>query len=238
MDVIDEINGLLEEIEADFQEIQSAVGGVLSSIPGWMSWVRDQVTEAWDGLAAKVNEFWTYLDELVDETFGQPDVISSVADAWGEMVGKPVSSQVGVIDDGNLMVDDNWAGSAADAYKQRVDLQKAAATSIKSNLTLWMANILTTVHGALTEFLTTVLTALTILAGALLVALGSLVTGPGVLVGVIAITAGITTCVGTIGYACMALNGDFAEARTLLTNNVLGESTGFPNDKWPSGATA
>ena len=237
MTLAQEIQALLDEIEQAFADAYAAVSRFLSSIPGWLGWIRDRVVDAWNLVYEKVSAFWTYINTELDREMGHPEHLSTTADSWTENVGSPVSEQVSVAEASNLSTDNEWVGDAAEAYSERLSLHKAALTAVMSRLTTGIVGVLDQVQKALELYLKVVVIALTALIGVLIAAIISIAGGPTIVVGLGAAVVGILAAITAIGMGRLGLESDCRSAKTALTL-VLNDSTAFGGDRWPAGATS
>ena len=237
MELIDEIEDLLAEIEQTFRDMQSTVNSVLASVPDWLGWVRDRIVDAWNYFCEKTVEFWAYLEETVGREIGNPTRLSATADRWATEIGGPVSEQVAVAEAGNLEADNAWSGDAAEAYRERLGLHKAALTAVKTTLSTGIRGALDSVQSALEVYFNVIISALVGLIGVLIGALVSVAGGPTLVVGLAAAAVGILAAITAIGLGRVYLESDCRSAKTTL-EGLINDSTAFGGNQWPAGAVS
>ena len=233
--LIEEINDLLDEIQQTFRDIEVAVNDAISSIPWVLGWMADGIRLAWDAACDKISEFWEFIDETVGSEIGNTTRIHTVEVFWAREVGGPVSAQVAVAEAGNLESDDAWQGDAAQAYRDRLSLHKAALAAVQTTLTNGIVGGLEKVRDALVVYFWAIIAALSALIVALLVAIGSILGGPTVVVGLLAVGGGILTAITAITVARFHLESK-SNAAKMDMELVVNSSTAFGWDHWPAGA--
>lgn len=234
---MDEIFDLLDEIQAKTDELANTVNHWLGRVPGWAAWVGDRIREAWDWLVQKANEFWDGLTLIVGN-LGDPGKLSATASGWNSGVGAPVSAQVQVAEAGNLEVDDTWAGTAADNYRQRIGLHKTALDKIKSSMTDGLSSALNAVRTGVLVFWVAMVAALVTLIFGIVGALAATGTLVGIPVGVFAAAGAFALALAEIWGGGTILKSDCTSARNTLEQKVLHENTGFLDGHWPAGAVS
>lgn len=234
---MDEIQGLLDEIEARFEELRNAVNDVLRRVPGWAAWIGDRIHEAWDYMCEQAQRFWNWLSGILGN-MGDPGKLSSTGSAWNNSVGGPVSAKVQVAEAGNLEVDDTWEGKAADRYRARISLHKTALDKVKSSMTDGLSSALDTVKTAIYIFWGALAAALAILVGGLITAIGSTSTVFAAPAGPFIAAAAILGCLTSMTIGGYKLRSDCRTARNTLEQKVINESTGFLGGHWPAGAAS
>jgi hypothetical protein len=234
---MDEILGLLDQIEARFGELRSAVNDVLSRVPGWASWIGDRIHEAWDYMCKQATKFWNWLSNILNN-MGDPGNLSSTGSSWNRSVGGPVSAKVQVAEAGSLEADDTWSGTAAENYRQRIGLHKTALDKIKFRMTDGLSSALDTVKTAIYIFWGAVAVALTILVGGLITAIASEASVFGAPAGPFIAAAAILACLTSMTVGGYKLKSDCRSARDLLERQVINESSGYFGGHWPAGATS
>lgn len=163
---------------------------------------------------------------------GSPDTLTATADQWSNTVGANVSARVGMADLGNLAVDDNWSGSAAEQYRQQMPLQKTALQYVKTQFTDGISGALKDVASAIKAFWTVMVSALVVLIGGIITAIGSTAS-------IFSAPAAPFIAAAAVGVFAAAawggteiLKSQCAGATTTLTQK-LAENTAYPNGTWP-----
>jgi hypothetical protein len=119
-----------------------------------------------------MTRIWDNLNEILSN-MGSPSALWSAADAWSDGVGGPVSAQVQSAEAGLLDVDNNWDGTAAEAYRQSLPLQKAALDKVRATLTDGISTALNEVSKGILKFWAGQVTALVALVVGIVSALAS-----------------------------------------------------------------
>ncbi|ACQ82078.1 hypothetical protein Bcav_3836 [Beutenbergia cavernae DSM 12333] len=128
--------------------------------------VLAEVLEEFD---TTVDEFYTWLDDKIDY-LGMPDELQLTASSWIENVAGTMTGLAQNVETGDLLVDDNWTGEAADRYKQRVPDQVDALAAIRGEYALPLASALNGVKDGVIAFVAGLVVALLALGIALLTA--------------------------------------------------------------------
>ncbi len=229
-EIIDLVNTFTQKLE----DLRNGVNRIIDMLPWGMGWVGDKIRDAWNWLMDKVSSVW---DPIVYyfSNLGSPSSLSAAADQWSSAVGGPVSGRVGVADLGSLAVDDNWSGSAAEQYRQKVPLQKTALTSIKTTFTDGISTALKDLSSAIIQFWVSCLAAL----GALIAAAITAVASTATIFGAPAAPFILGGGVAIFGIAFWGANeiflGQGRGANSTLTQK-LNDNTGYPGGNWPVAA--
>jgi hypothetical protein len=231
--LVDQIMSVLGRIDAKTTELQNGINSKMHWLPGP---VRDTVIAGWDKFVGFMKQLWDNIVEFVTN-MGSPSNLWATADAWSDKVGGPVSAEVQSGDAGCLSVDDNWDGTAADAYRQTLPLQKAALEKVKATLTDGISAALSDVAKGIIAFW-----------GGLLAALLALVVG---IIGAIASTASILgmpaapfiaagaalVAAGAVLTGGLVLKSVAASANSTLRQKI-NENTAYHDGHWPPAARA
>jgi len=226
-----DIRELVNRFNRLVQDLQDAVNDVLDWVPWGLGWLADRIVGLWNSLVGKIQEFFDPLIQMLTH-LGEPTTVSSSADQWSTTIGSPVSARVGLADIGSLSVDDNWKGSSAEQYKQKVPLQKTALQNVKTQFTDGISGALKDVSSAIQLFFGIMIGAI----GAWIVAIIAAIAQTGT---IFLIPTGIVTAVVAAGVfgaafyaACENLKSSCRTAKTLL-DQKLAENTGYPDGMWP-----
>ncbi len=229
--LIEKINETLDNIQRKVDDLQNALNDTLGRIPGLLGWVADKILDAWNWFVGKLQEFWDWISNFLQH-MGDPDRLTSTADAWSQSVGGPVSARVGTADVGSLMVDDNWTGTAAEQYRQQVPLQKTALQSVKFAFTDGISGALKDVALAIKVWWAALAGALVALAIALIEAIGAalgIITAPAA---PLIAAGGVAVCASLLWGGGEVLKSQSASANVTL-NQKLAENAAYPNGAWP-----
>jgi hypothetical protein len=223
-DLVNRFNGLV-------QDLQDAINDVLVWVPWGLGWLADKIRDLWNGLMDKIREFFDPLIEILSN-LGEPSTLSSTGDTWSNSVGAPVSARVALADVGSLAVDDSWKGSAADQYKQKAPLQKAALQNIKTQFSDGISSALKDVSTALWVFFGAMVVAIGAWIAAIITALGATATIFGIPAGILIAIAAAAAFGAAFWGAGELLKAQCRSAKTLLEQK-LAENTAYPNGTWP-----
>jgi len=228
--IIERALELLEKIRQKIDEIVRLVNAALRLLPAALSWVADRLREAWDGMLQKIGEMWKAISEFFSHV-GDPFMLNGAAQGWKTAAAK-VSRINDTIMDANLSVDDKWTGSGADQYKQRIETQRRANTSIMADYAENVSGAMTGLAVAIGVFWGAVVVAILTLLGALAgaaVATGTIVGLPAVPV---LVTIGIVTFLAAAGTGVAVLFLSAGQARATMTSTAAGIAS------WPPLANA
>lgn len=227
-EVVARVISLLDTVEAKIQELQDKVNSLLDSVPFFLDWVIGKVQDAWNGFIAKLQSFWDWFTDKLSYA-GDPGGLAAATQSWHADVGGPASSQSGRVDEGALLVDDNWSGDAASQYKQKFPGQKTAMENIRTEFVNNITLALDTIRSGIYKFWVAVAAALV----ALLVGVAAALTATGTIIGLPAvpvIAAGaVATCLVALGSGVVLLNSDADSA-----NNRMAQAASFGPDAWPT----
>ena len=227
-----EAERLLQQLSEVVEELRQAVNSVLEIIPSWLGWVADQILKGWNWLCAKLEQLWAYLAELFARR-GDPDALNAAADAWARSVGGPVSARAGTAEAGALRVDDMWAGTAADQYRQILPAQKGAMAAVET-MTDAVGQALMSIKTGIYKFWGLVAVALAALIVSIIGAIASTATIFGAPAGPVIAAGGVVAFLAAVTGGVLALNGDVSAANNGLVK-VLNDNTPYPAGRWPRG---
>jgi ABC-type multidrug transport system fused ATPase/permease subunit len=228
--VIDKVIELLKKIEQKIDQFTDRINQLLAAVPSVLSWVVDKIKQAWNTLLAKVKEFWDWFtDKLL--YMGNPGELYGAADSWRQVGGK-VSRINDDITALALTVDDHWTGRAADQYKQSLDPQRRANTSINTDFAANIATALSGLGQAIIVFwgaIAAALVTLTIAIVSSILLLASVIAGPAAIVTAV---GGFVGALVAMGVGLAVLYGAAANARQSIDTTSNGITS------WPQIATA
>lgn len=156
---------LLQKIREKIEEISRLINAALSALPAVLGFIADRVQDAWNTMLGKLQEFWSWCADILTYV-GNPFMLNGAADGWKQM-GVKVSRINDTITDFNLSVDDRWTGTAADQYRQSVEPQRRANSSILTDYAENVSSAMTGLAGAIIAFWVGLVVAILTLLGAL-----------------------------------------------------------------------
>ena len=220
MNPADKVIELLQKIQEKIEQITRLVNAVLSRIPSFLSWVADKLRDGWNTMLAKLGEFWDWIADKLSYV-GNPFLLNGAADGWKQAAAK-VARLNDDITDLNLSVDDRWTGRAAEQYKQSIEPQRRANTSIMSDFAENIAGAMTTMAGAIIAFWAGIAIAII----ALLSALAGAAVATGTIIGLpavpVLITLGIVAFLVAAGSGVAILYVSAGGARSTLRSTSAG----------------
>lgn len=129
-EIIEKINGLLDKVQGKLEELANKVNGILSHVPFFLQWAVDKFMDLWNTMLDKLGEFWDWFTDKLAYA-GDPFGLGDAGERWNTDLGLTTKALADQIDDEHeLLVDDNWTGTAASAYKEQVPEQEAALRSV------------------------------------------------------------------------------------------------------------
>jgi hypothetical protein len=226
--LVDQVNSTVGRIQTKSEALQNSINGKIGWLP---SGLQDAVISGWNRFCGLLSDIWDALADILGH-LGSPGGLTQTADLWSRMVGGPVSEKVLFADSGQLTVDTNWSGTAADAYRNTLPYQKAALAAIKASFTDPIGNALTDLATGIRVFWGSLIAALVGLAAGIVAGLAS----AGTIVGLpatpfIIVGAGVVAG-GLIASGEMVLGQVCSTVKAKLQQK-LDESTGFPDGHWP-----
>ena len=220
---------LLQKIEAKIEDIERLINDALSHLPAFLGYIADKVRHAWNAMLVKVGEFWDWFADKLTYV-GNPWLLNSAANEWRLMGGK-VARINETIADLNLSVDDDWSGRAADQYKESIQPQRDANSSIMSDFADNIASAMSGLAGAIVAFWICVGVGLLSLIGAIIGAAVTAATVFGLPATPVLIVVGIVIFLGTVGGGLITLYIAAGNSRTDLSGTTAGVTP------WPRIAT-
>lgn len=226
-DLLDKIESLRQKIADKINWIADKINGILSHVPGFLSWVVDKFIAAWNKMLEKYTEFMAWFVQKLAYA-GDPVRLWNLGDDWHTLVGEPGKTMADSIDETHeLLVDDNWTGEAATAYKAQVPDQESTLRLLGQTFASTASSQLKTMAVAIVLFWTGIIAALVSLVIAIIAAsaaTGSVIGIPAV---PFAIGAGIIAFLIAAGTGTASLIGG-----CLLAKEGLNNVTRYAED-WP-----
>ena len=159
---------------------------------------------------------------------GDPLGLFNASISWNDDVGAPPSEQSWQVDGGQLLVDDNWYGTAADQYRQKIPAQKTALDAIRTHYSDSISAALASTSIGITAFWVSIGAGLLGLVIKFAPAIVAFCTGAGAPLGAaILIEAGAALAIA-VGVAIGALVGALALAQSKLSTASSSGLTTWP----------
>ncbi len=229
-DIIDLVSRFSDRLE----QLRQGINRIIEWLPWGLGWVGDRILDAWNWLMDQVMSVWNPIVDKLSH-LGSPSTLTSVADRWSLGVGSPVSARVGEADLGSLEVDDTWSGSAAEHYRQKVPLQKAALTGIKTTFTDGISTALKDLSLAILVFWGACLAGIAALLVCAFTAIASTATVFGAPAAPFILGGGIAIFAVAFWAANQILVAQARSANSVLTQK-LADNTAYPGGAWPVAA--
>ncbi|HEY7595050.1 MAG TPA: hypothetical protein VH969_17995 [Actinophytocola sp.] len=127
-DILRRVKEALDEIPKQFQRLVDNINSVLDWLPGW---IMDRITDALKAVSDFIGKVLTEIGKFITEP-GVPWTLWNHGSSWTDDVGAKASNWQDVFTAGAMETDDNWSGSAANAYKNVLPQQQKALGMVKS----------------------------------------------------------------------------------------------------------
>ncbi|MGL5862804.1 MAG: hypothetical protein ACRCY9_16265 [Phycicoccus sp.] len=229
--VIETARELVRRLQDKVDELSAALNRVLGWIPPGMGWVADRIHDGWNQLIEKLAEFWAWVDEHLNNP-GSPSVLSQTAQDWNTSVGGPVSSQAGIIDAGQLLSDDRWSGTAAEAYKQAITPQKTAMDKVKTSMVDGVFQALDKMQTGIIVFWVAFAVGVAACIGGLIGAIASTASILGAPAGPFIAAAAVVALIAALAGGALKLKSDIDSAEGILVGK-LNDLGAYPGGSWP-----
>lgn len=230
-----DFNSLIQKIEEKLNKIQELVtrienkiNGLLQKVPGWLHWAVSKIVDLWNKFCKKMSEFWDWFTDKLAYC-GDPMLLQDTGKKWNTNLGIPAHKRAQAVDADDLLVDDVWTGTGAEAYKGKIGDQKDALNAIGQNYASSIQGALNTMKTGIWAFWIGIVAGLVELIAGLIIGLVAEATvvgsGPGLAeqllsVGVFLLLAG--SGVAALKFCC----DDSADALRAVNS--------YYDDKWPS----
>jgi hypothetical protein len=225
--LIEKVQAKLDHIRDLVNQIRSKINSLLSNVPAYLEWVISKVEDLWNKFCQKMEEFWNWFTDKLAYV-GDPFLLKDTGERWHSELGGPAHRRADEVEGDDLMVDDIWTGTAADAYKSKIDGQRDALNTIGQVYASGVSSALNTMKTGIWVFWITVVSALVVAALAFIAGIGAEGTVIGIPAGLLAQISAVVGFLLAAGAATMALkfaDDDSAAALRNLTSYA---------DKWPS----
>lgn len=229
--VVEKAMELIEQLRNKIQELSDKLNSILDKVPFFLDWVADRIQDGWNQLLGKLDEFWAWVDEHLNNP-GDPWALSETAQQWNELVGGPVSAQVGTVDAGQLLTDDRWSGTAADAYRQTLTPQKTAMEKVRTSFCDGVFQALDKMQTSIIIFWTAFAAGVAACIAGFVGALASTATIVGAPAGPFIAAAAVGVLLAALGGAALKLSSDVNSAKGILSGK-LADLGAYPGGRWP-----
>lgn len=226
-ELIQKIVDKLDRIRDLVKQIQSKINGLLSHVPGFLHWVISKVEDLWGKFCDKMAEFWDWFTDKLAYV-GDPFVLKDTGERWNTELGLPAHRRAAEVESDDLLVDDNWTGTAASAYKEKIGDQKDALNTIGQTYASGVSSALNTMKTGIWIFWIAVVSALVVAILAFIAGIGAEGTIIGIPAGLLAQIAAVVGFLLAAGGAAVALKLAANDAASGLRN-----LTSY-SEKWPS----
>ena len=166
-DIVAKIKALLEKVRSKVEALASRINSLLSHVPRLLSWVIDKVQELWNKLVAKLSEFWDWFTDKLAYA-GNPALLHDTGQRWNTDLGLPSHQRAEDVDSDDLLVDDTWTGTAAEAYKNKIGDQQLALDAVGQSMAATVASALNSVKSGIWAFWAGVVLAVIALVGGII----------------------------------------------------------------------
>jgi hypothetical protein len=204
-EIIEKINGFLDKVQGKLEELTDKVNGILSHVPFFLQWAVDKFMDLWNKMLDKLGEFWDWFTDKLAYC-GDPFGLGDAGDRWNTDLGQPTKALADQIDgEHELLVDDNWTGTAASAYKEQVPDQEAALRSVGQSFATAVDSAMGSLKTGLITFWLAIGAALVALAVAIVLATAAAGTVIGLPAAPVAVIAGVIAFLVAAGTGLAAL---------------------------------
>ncbi|NLU73172.1 hypothetical protein HCC61_10850 [Streptomyces sp. HNM0575] len=225
--LIQKIVDKLDRIRDLVNQVKNKINGLLSHVPSFLHWVISKVEDLWNRFCDKMSEFWDWFTDKLAYV-GDPFLLKDTGEKWNSKLGVPAHKRASEVDSDDLMVDDNWTGTAASAYKSRIGGQKDALDAIGKTYASGVSSALNTMKTGIWIFWIAVVSALVVAVFAFVGGMAAEGTIIGIPVGLLAQIGAVVGFLLAAGGATVALKFAADDSASAL-RNLSGYS-----DKWPS----
>jgi hypothetical protein len=127
-EILRRVKEALDEIPKQFQRLVDNINSVLDWLPGW---VMDRIKEALRAVGDFIGKVLTEIGKF-DTQPGVPWTLWNHGSSWTDDVGAKASNWQDAFTAGAMETDDQWSGTAANAYKNVLPQQQKALGAVKA----------------------------------------------------------------------------------------------------------
>lgn len=224
--LIQRINDKLNQIRDLINRITDKINGLLHHVPSYLHWVVSKIEDLWNRFCDKMTEFWNWFTDKLAYA-GDPFLLKDTGEKWNTKLGVPAHKRAGEVDSDDLLVDDIWTGTAADAYKDKIGDQKDALNAVGQTYASGVQSALNTMKTGIWIFWIGIVGGLVVLVGGILVGLGAEGTIIGIPAGLLEQIVAVVGFLILAGGAVAALKFSADDSAAALRN------LNSYSDKWP-----
>ena len=234
-DLLKKLQGILTDIETKIKELQNTINKMLDGLPWWVpDWLINEVHSAWNDLCTTLREEMQIYHDAIDQV-GEPWTLRPIGDSWTTDVANKVSPQECKVQQGPLLSDDKFAGTAASAYRGHIVSQSKAIGNVMPNFTKPLQEGLDKVATAINKFVGALIAAaipvVALIVAGIAACIGIISAPPGI--GAIAVGVVIAAGAAYVGYTMM--QGDCEDVQNSW-NQAVSNWSGYDGEHWPKAA--
>lgn len=226
-ELIQKVVDKLDRIRELVNKIKDKINGLLSSVPGFLKWVISKVEDLWAKFCDKMAEFWDWFTDKLAYV-GDPFLLKETGENWNTKLGAPANKRANEVESDDLLVDDNWKGEAADAYKSKIGGQRDALKAVGRIYASGVQSALNTMKTGIWVFWVAIVSALVVAILAFIGGIGAEGTIIGIPAGLLVQISAVVGFLLAAGGATLALKFAADDSASAL-RNIKNYS-----DKWPS----
>jgi len=226
--LIQKIHDKLEQIHRLQDQINNKIKGLLSKVPGVLHWAVSKVEHLWQQFCDKMTDFWNWFTDKLAYV-GDPFLLKDTGEKWNTKLGIPAHKRAKEVDADDLLVDDIWTGTGAEAYKNKIGDQKDALNSVGQNFA-------STIQGALNTMKTGIWVFWIGIVGGLVELIGGFVAGAIAEATVVGAGLGLAEQVLIVVVFLVLAGGATAALKFCADDSAASLKTvnSYYDDKWPS----
>lgn len=226
-EIINKIESLLDKIQDKIKWIEGKINGLLSHVPFFLKWAVSAIQDLWNKVCDKIEEFWNWFTDKLAYA-GDPGLLQQTGQDWNKLLGQPTHKRAADVDSDELLVDDTWTGTAADAYKSHIGDQKSALEAVGQTYATAVSSALNGLKTGVILFWSGVIAGLISLLVGIVLATGATGTIIGIPAALATILGAIVLFLVTAGGGVLALKLSLGDTSSSL--NTLKSYT----DPWPN----
>lgn len=224
-EIIEKINGFLAKVQGSLEKLTTKVDNILSYVPFFLQWAVDKFMDLWNTMLDKVGESWDWFTDKLAYC-GDPFGLGEAGARWNTDLGQPAKALADQVDgEHELLVDDNWTGTAATSYKEQIPDQEDALRTLGQSFATAVDSAMGTLKASIIGFWGGIVIALVGLGLAIVAATAAAGTVIGLPAAPVAVVAGVIAFLLAAGAGVAALYlgtnsaaDSFRNARQYATN--------------------
>lgn len=130
-----EFDGIIGDVREALADVPEKFGEFVDEVVYWTEWMWDWVVEGIMDTLEWIGDTLSAVCEKLNEIFsfmGDPVALWNTGTSWVDNVGGPASGKQECFTLGYMKTDDEWQGTAADAYRNTFPPQKSALDTVMS----------------------------------------------------------------------------------------------------------